>query len=281
MTITLPNLVPASQFSVDELTDAYNQTRVDYLVPMPMNAARLQEYIRVYDLDLEKSFVAKNGERIFGLGMLGLRPQRSWITRLGVLPNNRRHGIGEMLMEAMLEASDHAGIPRNILEVIKGNTPGHHLFKKMGFTESRELVILRRPPSPVSGTLASEAQWFSKAEAIPFLDERKGPQAWTNETESLQNVDDLFGMQICLNGRGQGWLVFQKTDFNLSRLMFQTKDGDPEAIMLEMLAHLHSKFPKLDTYTENIPADDPHLLAFSRMNYINVFERIEMCRKIQ
>jgi hypothetical protein len=28
-------LVPASQFTLDELTAAYNQTRVDYIVPMP------------------------------------------------------------------------------------------------------------------------------------------------------------------------------------------------------------------------------------------------------
>jgi hypothetical protein len=34
-------LVKASEYSVEELTEAYNQTRVDYMVPMPMNKARL------------------------------------------------------------------------------------------------------------------------------------------------------------------------------------------------------------------------------------------------
>ena len=38
-------IVPASSFSIEQLVAAYNQTRVDYLVPMPMNAARLAEYI--------------------------------------------------------------------------------------------------------------------------------------------------------------------------------------------------------------------------------------------
>jgi hypothetical protein len=46
-------LIPASQFTLDELTGIYNQTRVDYMVPMPMNAARLAEYISVYDVDLD------------------------------------------------------------------------------------------------------------------------------------------------------------------------------------------------------------------------------------
>ena len=33
------NLIPVSAFSYEELTEAYNQTRVDYIVPMPMNVA--------------------------------------------------------------------------------------------------------------------------------------------------------------------------------------------------------------------------------------------------
>ncbi|HFE66247.1 MAG TPA: hypothetical protein ENJ93_03205 [Chloroflexi bacterium] len=51
------DLVPASKFTYEELTHAYNQTRVDYLVPMPMNVARLKEYARVYDVDLDSSVV--------------------------------------------------------------------------------------------------------------------------------------------------------------------------------------------------------------------------------
>ena len=52
------SLIPTNQFSVEELTEAYNQTRVDYMVPMPMNATRLREYIHVYDVDLAQSLVA-------------------------------------------------------------------------------------------------------------------------------------------------------------------------------------------------------------------------------
>ena len=39
------HLLSAIQFTYDELVGAYNQTRVDYIVPMPMNAARLREYL--------------------------------------------------------------------------------------------------------------------------------------------------------------------------------------------------------------------------------------------
>src|SRR3974377_2303179 len=93
-------LVPASSFSMDQLVAAYNQTRVDYLVPMPMNAARLAEYVHMYDVDLARSQVAVDGDHILGLAMLGVRPGQTWITRLGVLPVKRRRGGGEALMRA-------------------------------------------------------------------------------------------------------------------------------------------------------------------------------------
>ena len=52
-------LIPAEKFTLQELTDLYNQTRVDYLVPMPMNANRLGEYVHDFDIDLARSCVAR------------------------------------------------------------------------------------------------------------------------------------------------------------------------------------------------------------------------------
>ena len=56
-------LVPASRFTIQELTAAYNQTRVDYLVPMPMTARRLGEYVADYDVHLDASVVALESVR--------------------------------------------------------------------------------------------------------------------------------------------------------------------------------------------------------------------------
>src|SRR5574341_956167 len=141
-------LLPASQFTLKDLTIIYNQTRVDYLVPMPMNMAKMTEYIHVYDIDLERSFVALDGATMIGLGMLGVRPGRVWITRLGVLPNSRRHGTGRALMDALLEGAKQLGVDFTMLEVIKGNLPAHALFIKLGYRAVGELLILRRPAHP-------------------------------------------------------------------------------------------------------------------------------------
>lgn len=143
-------LIPADRFTIEELTEAYNQTRVDYMVPMPMNAAKLRDYVHNYHIDLEQSLVAVEDDTILGLGMLGVRDNRSWITRLGLVANQRGKGIGELVMRGLLSNSDDCGIEKNILEVIKGNMPAHQLFRKLGFKDLRELLILRRPPGGCS-----------------------------------------------------------------------------------------------------------------------------------
>jgi GNAT superfamily N-acetyltransferase len=270
-------LVHADKFTIEQLTNAYNQTRVDYMVPMPMNVARLTEYIHLYEVNLSQSLVAFKDEEMVGLGMLALRTNRSWYTRLGVLTNQRAKGIGQALMEGMIANSDALKIEKNMLEVIVGNKPAHNLFLKLGFHEHTELTILRRAPALVVNSSA-KVYPMDKGDIYFSLKQRRGCQSWTNQTESLYHAKGIHGFHVYPSSGGHGWLVYQRTLFNLSRIMFETEGGDHEEIMLEMLKQLHLKHPDLDTYTENIPMNDPRLSAFYKMGYFEAFRRIEMHR---
>jgi ribosomal protein S18 acetylase RimI-like enzyme len=142
-------LIPASQFDFEQLTEAYNRTRIDYIVPMPMSVARLREYIHVYDVELPASCVVVDKEEgLVGLLMMGIREKEGWITRLGVLPDKRRQGLGQILMDFAMEQASTRGLNRMWLEVIKNNTPAQTLFERYGFSETRELLVVRRPPGP-------------------------------------------------------------------------------------------------------------------------------------
>jgi ribosomal protein S18 acetylase RimI-like enzyme len=272
-------LVPASSFSIDQLVAAYNQTRVDYLVPMPMNAARLAEYIHIYDVDLDRSRVTVEGDQILGLAMLGVRPDRTWITRLGVLPIKRKHGVGEALMRALLDVTDQLKITCACLEVIKHNTPAHTLFLKLGFSETRELLILRRPPGPPAEIPSAEVDWLDRAQALALLDTRPASPAWTNETYSLANIENLMGLSLSLPAGTTGWLIFERQKFVLSHFVMMTSQGDPAALGRAALAHLYQRYPELDTHVENIPLDDPQLPAFFDSRFVESFRRIEMSRR--
>jgi ribosomal protein S18 acetylase RimI-like enzyme len=271
-------LLPASQFTIDDLTGIYNQTRVDYMVPMPMNAARLAEYISVYDVDLEHSLVALQGDELRGVAMLGVRDGRAWITRLGVIPTTRRNGVGEALMIGLIEQAERLNIQFNMLEVIKNNTPAHTLFHKLGFYEIGELLVLRRSPTPPPLPIIADARRLERSESLILVGRDRGTQPWTNQSETLVNASEISGLYLTLADGSRGWLVYQRQKFTLTRFIYKTETGDPVKMAYAFLSHLHHQYPRLDTQLENIQVNDPHLPAFYEMGYVESFRRIEMWR---
>ena len=271
-------LIPASHFTFEQLTAIYNQTRVDYMVPMPMNAARLAEYVATYDVKLDHSLVAATpGGEMLGVAMLGLRAGRAWLTRLGVIPNTRRNGVGQALVAGLMEQAAHLSIDFVMLEVIKHNTPAHQLFLKFGFREIGELLILRRPPRiPPLDPIVADAERLDRADALRLVGRDRGAQPWTNQSESLFNAYEVSGLHLSLADGSRGWLVYQRQKFILTRFAFKTEAGDPATVAYALLSHLHHQYPRLDTQIENLQINDPHLPAFHQIGYVESFRRIEM-----
>lgn len=271
------DLLSASAFSYQELTDAYNQTRVDYLVPMPMNASKLREYVITYDIDMMASAVAIDGNGVLGLSMLGLREGRAWISRLGVIQRNRRGGTGSALVQRMIDGAEQNGAKYVIIEVIKNNEAAHNLFTKLGFKHLRELFVLGRPPGPPKITVPkAKVKLIKYDKAIALLKTRRSKPTWIEETESMTNAGNVEAFHAKLQNGGEGWLVFQNTIFQLSRIILQTEVGDPVEVGKVLLHHLHTEYAKKDTKTENLPAEDDHWPAFQAMGYFPMFRRNEM-----
>lgn len=270
-------LLPASSFSYEELTEAYNHTRVDYLVPMPMNVKKLREYVETYDVDMEASAVAIDGNEVLGLAMLGVREQRAWITRLGVIQRNRRQGTGQTLVAHLIEQAQQKEVDYLVIEVIEDNTPAHNLFKKYDFKYTRDLLVLRRPPGlPKNPAPPAEIKAIDYKGAVELLNRRTSTPSWIDEKESLLNAGNLEAFYATLADGSEGWLVYQNTVFQLGRLVIETKKGDPKNVARALLHHLHTVHAAQDTKTENLPVDDPHWPVFKEMGYITMFLRNEM-----
>jgi len=272
-------IISAVQFTIQELTDLYNQTRVDYLVPMPMNADRLAEYIRDFNIDLSCSCVARFTDgQVLGLGMLGVREKRTWITRLGVLPVTRRSGAGAAMMDYMLEKTEALNLEETHLEVIKNNEPAHQLFLKKGFRDADEYLVMRRAPRSISASLSGNIEWLDREEALQTLQTYPSHLTWINAIESMENSPDVNGMRIQLPDGESGWVVYRIQKFFLSHLVMHTEQGSPVEVGTQLLSHLYTRYPRMDTYAENILDGDPHLPAFRSFAFFENFSRIEMRR---
>jgi len=62
------------------------------------------------------------------------------LTNLFVVPRRRRRGLGERLLNNLIEGSAMQGVKQIFLEVRKGNVPAIRLYKKMNFS----IVTIRK-----------------------------------------------------------------------------------------------------------------------------------------
>ncbi len=269
---------PCSLYTYDELAAIYNQTRIDYIVPMPMNGKRLKEYCDYYDIQLDASVVSLDGEHEpNGIGMLGVRGDRAWITRLGVIPDRRGRRLGQFLLEYLLEQAQRVGARDIQLEVIKGNDPALNLFLKFGFAPMGEILVIRRPPSKLSENLAVPPYTALPIEpdTIPDkLAQREPYASWIGETASMLNAGSLDGFDVTLADGERGWVVFCQTPFQISHIVLSA-NASPD-MMLALLYHVHATNPIRDTKVENVPIDHPSWAQFQKLGYVEAFTRIEM-----
>ena len=269
-----PSFVRASEYSFAELARIYSETRVDYLIPMPMNARRMEEYVRHYDVQLESSYVAlSSADEEMGIGMLGRRENHSWITRLGVMPDQRGHQVGQFLVDKLIQTAREQGADQMQLEVILGNEPGHRLFVKSGFEEVRRLLVICRPPAEITDSLTFESEPLTADAIRERLASRPSGASWIDENRSLLNIGRLAGLQVNLPSGQAGWIVFYETAFQLSHLVVGSEDTQ---VALALLQAVHKRYPLLDTKVENLPLTSPLWLVFQRVGYIESFRRIEM-----
>lgn len=278
-------VLSANKFTYEELTEAYNQTRMDYLVPMPMNVARFQEYTRVYDLDIDSSVVVYDPEDdlMLGLGMLGLRTNRAWITRLGVLPYGRRLGTGSAIMDGLIEQAYKHQCTHTWLEVIKGNDPAHRMFLRYGFRETRELIVARRPPNPEVNEQALDrvkrVTTLNHEDAIILLSHRRERPNWLNEIETFYNVRNLSALLVELHDGGRGWVTYHAGLLQLTRIIVEVTVGDEAEVAESVLSVLHQRHKRQDAISENF-SEGGIWDGYQRVGYFDSFRRLEMIKEM-
>lgn len=277
-------VVSTKQYTYEQLAEIYNQTRVDYIVPMPMNAKRVEEYVTFYDIDLAASIVVLNEEQQeAGICMLGVRDARTWVTRLGVLPVKRRRGTGRTIMNHVIAYSKHIGARCVQLEVIKGNEPAHNLFTRCGFEATRELLVIRRPPGVPPANVEvppAEVETLSQSAIATCLAARHPQVSWVEETPSMLNAGNLEGLHIRLATGKSGWVVFRHSIFQLTHIVLDPQAQQDSGLALALLYYLYQQYPMHDTKFENLPHDDPTWPAFLQMGFVESFRRIEMVLKL-
>jgi ribosomal-protein-alanine N-acetyltransferase len=77
--------------------------------------------------------IAKHLGKIIGYGGMWIILDEAHVTNVGVLPEYRGLGVGELLMRSLMAAAKTRGAKKMTLEVRKSNYVAQNLYSKLGF----------------------------------------------------------------------------------------------------------------------------------------------------
>lgn len=80
-------------------------------------------------------WVIIDGEQIMGYGILSYAANEAHILQLAIHPEYHRHGLGQKLLQHLLNMAKIHGGNEVFLEVRDSNTPAISLYKKYNFVE--------------------------------------------------------------------------------------------------------------------------------------------------
>lgn len=99
---------------------------------------------RKLQVNPELFLVAKQGSGIIGTVMAGYDGHRGWLNYLAVAPEQRKQGVGRMLVEIAVEKLQALGCPKINLQVRCTNRDIITFYGRLGFTEDKVLSMGRR-----------------------------------------------------------------------------------------------------------------------------------------
>ena len=262
-------LEPASSLSLPALTALFNAGYAGYIVPVHMAEANLRAFLYQYDIALDRSWIACDGDQPVGFALLGLRPPRGWVGAVGIAADYRRQGLGRRLMRAALDTAREIGLTGVQLEVIVGNDAAHALYLSLGLRDTGRLLVLERAPAPLD-----PPPW-------PGVLEPASIERALAHFDALHNVPNPWQRQPATLARAtpppQAWLALQAdvvqastlgyfSDDRLSLLDVGLDPAHPQALAA-LLTGLHQRHPQATGRLVNLDANDNALPVLEALGY--------------
>ena len=255
-------LVAATTRTDDELAALFGAVYADYFVPVHLDAIALRTMVRRFDLDLAASRLALDGAHAVGIAMLGLRDHAAWVGGMGVVPGERRTGLGRRLMESVIGEARERGCHTVQLEVLEQNTGAIELYRGLGFRSWRTLDVwsLGAPLTDAGARAvpAPEARAWIAAR-------REAPEPWQRADASLDHFDvpetPLRALEVVAAGARTGAAVALVAGGRASLLQIALDGADPVADARALIAGAGAWAPGVRFL--NVPSEHPASVALA------------------
>ena len=238
----------------DLVLEKFLEAFSDYPHRFDFDAVRFRNHINLNAVDLDRSVGCfANGEMV-GFTLNGFGDWNGLPTvydaGTGVVPKMRRRGVSKAMFDFMLPEFKAAGARQLLLEVIVGNEPAVKLYKKLGFTVNRDLLLLEAPPDQ---KIMARLNPDIDVRPVPAADLDHltggwdGNPSWQNSNAAVKRSEpNKTILGAFLAGRFLGYIVFSTGLGRIAQLYVDQryrKQGVGTRLLAEMRAEMKPGSP--------------------------------------
>ncbi|MEA3310418.1 MAG: GNAT family N-acetyltransferase [Chloroflexota bacterium] len=266
------SLIPAADLSLERLVLLINRVYADYFLPIWLDVDKFDDMCRVEDIELSNSVVAVWNEEPVGLGLCARRGTRGWLSGVGVLPFFRRRGIAGKMLRYLQEHAHGLQLETLTLEVLAQNQAGLALYRQLGFTQHRELLVLTQ-----TGLAASALVTPPEITSVPSVELLSYYAAWHVASPVWQRAPqtlsqygtDLVGLGYREGEELVGYVLYQVQCRHQAIYDLAVQPGHARRVEIGrvLLRAVHSLQPAVDCYIVNLPVAEVLLTAFQQEGY--------------
>jgi hypothetical protein len=188
---------------------------------------------------------------------------------MGVVPDLRRRGIGELLMRDVLDAARGLGLRRVTLEVLEQNEGARRLYDRIGFSPTRLLDIWTLPGGQAGDAGTTRA--VDVEEALRRIRAaRVAPEPWQRADETLAHLRGLDSATKAVV-TDDGAAVYRVTDGQASVVQLTAETSETARDLIAAVAAGASRVTFL-----NVPSDDAAVTAFEELGGTLASRQIEL-----
>lgn len=282
----------AGDFSLEDVTLAFNIGFTGYYLPMRQTSASLAEMMQKNDVRLSASVMTLVEGELAGVGLVGIRGVRAWIAGMGIAPQWRRHGLGRRLLGELLAAARREGARVAQLEALSVNEPALALYRSMGFRDRRELRVFQGPLSlsasttaAVNGTVKTRLAPVAMRTALAGFEAfHQIEPAWQREAQTLSRMRGVAsGLGLWQSRSLLAYAIYRHQPGGFVIFDAGSRDARSEARLaqlVELLRWLAGEHPETVARAINVPEDDSLGFALDSMGCAVVARQREMTRRL-
>jgi ribosomal protein S18 acetylase RimI-like enzyme len=256
----------------------------DYQIKQDLAFSRFANFLIRRGFDPDLSIGAFSGGRLCGFVLNGCRIFQGISTLYdlgtGVIPEFRKQGISSQMFQRILCIIQGTEARRYLLEVLTPNVAAIELYRKQGFTISRNFACFKISKNSLS------LQKNCQVETLRYPGDEFWTQAsrfwnwnpsWQNSIDSIQTVVDDFHLCIVKSsGIFTGYGIIDKKTGDIPQLAVRNDSrnrGIGSSILAELIQHSESH----EVFMSNIDASDDSMISFlQQLKFAHVVDQYEM-----